>query len=99
LCRVQREHVRVRGASGEVDCGGSGYDICFVYDPVVYSEKDGAGRVEVVHGYYVFVIVGPGNRLVRKTPRIRDRVEVEGACGIVSCGDGEDDSCTGDIDD
>jgi hypothetical protein len=34
------------------------------------AEEGCAGRIEVVHGYYIFVIVGSGDRLVRKVPSI-----------------------------
>ena len=44
-----------------------------------------AGGVEIIHGYYVLVIVGSGDRLVRKTPGVRDGVKVESACGIIAC--------------
>ena len=42
------------------------YQVCLAEDPVVDAEEGCAGTVEVVHGYYVLVIVGSGDWLVRE---------------------------------
>ena len=86
LCRVEREHVRVLRARGNVCCY-AGYEVCLADDPVVYSEEGCAGAVEVVHGYYVLVIIGSSDWLVRKVPAVRYGIQVEGAGGVAACRD------------
>ncbi len=63
------------------------------------ADEGSAGGVEIVHGNYVLVIVGSGDRLVRKTPTVRDGVKVESACGIVACRDSEHYSAVGNVND
>ena len=63
------------------------------------TDVGSAGGVEIVHGNYVLVIVGSGDRLVRKTPAVRDGIKVESAGRIVACRYGEDDSAVGNVND
>jgi hypothetical protein len=51
----------------------------------VYTEERCASGVEVVHGYYVLVIVGSSDWLVRKVPAVRYGIQVEGASGVIAC--------------
>jgi hypothetical protein len=48
------------------------------------AEVTCAGRVEVVHGYDILVIVGSCYRLVRKVRTVRHGVQVEGPRWVVT---------------